>query len=116
MRLLKTGSRRYGQQAERQCLLQRPDPAGSSRKDIDTQIRKYLELFEKIQNVYEVQSELEWLNIEAIKLAFADMKKQQGYDAAKYEPLFNELLSLSKKGLTPFIKTTHRRWQMPARH
>lgn len=38
-------------------------------KDIDTQIRKYLELFEKIQNVYEVQSELEWLNIEAIKLA-----------------------------------------------
>ena len=67
-------------------------------KDIDTQIRKYLELFEKIQNVYEVQSELEWLNIEAIKLAFADMKKQQGYDAAKYEPLFNELLSLSKKG------------------
>ena len=67
-------------------------------KDIDTQIRKYLELFEKIQNVYEVQSELEWLNIEAIKLAFADMKKQQGYDAAKYESLFNELLSLSKKG------------------
>lgn len=59
-------------------------------KDIDTQIRKYLELFEKIQNVYEVQSELEWLNIEAIKLAFADMKKQQGYDAAKYESLFNE--------------------------
>lgn len=47
-------------------------------KDIDTQIRKYLELFEKIQNVYEVQSELEWLNIEAIKLAFADMKNNRG--------------------------------------
>lgn len=47
-------------------------------KDIDTQIRKYLELFEKIQNVYEVQSEPEWLNIEAIKLAFADMKNNRG--------------------------------------
>ncbi|RHJ87909.1 SUMF1/EgtB/PvdO family nonheme iron enzyme [Parabacteroides sp. AM08-6] len=70
----------------------------ASEKDVDTQIRKYLELFEQMQSVYELQSELEWLNMDAIKLAFADMKKQKGYDVAKYEPLYNELIQLHQKG------------------
>lgn len=67
-------------------------------KDLDTQIRKYLELFEKVQGIYEIQTELAWLNVDAVKLAFADMKKQKGYDVAKYEPLLNELVQLQQKG------------------
>ena len=69
-----------------------------TKKDLNTQIRKYLELVEKVQELYTLQSDLEWLNVEAVKLAFADMKKQKGYDAAKYEPMLNELVRLEKKG------------------
>ena len=76
----------------------------ATEKDVNTQMYKYLEVFEKMQNVYEVQNELEWLNINAIKLAFADMKQQQGYDAAKYQPLLDELLSLSQKGFDGIYK------------
>ena len=54
----------------------------ANEKDLNTQIRKYLELVEKVQELYTLQSDLEWLNVEAVKLAFADMKKQKGYDAA----------------------------------
>lgn len=70
----------------------------ASEKDVDTQIRKYLELFEKVQGVYEVQTELAWLNVDAVKLAFADLKKQKGYDVAKYQPMYDELLTLQQKG------------------
>ncbi len=76
----------------------------ATEKDVNTQMYKYLEVFEKMQNVYEVQNELEWLNINAIKLAFADMKQQQGYDIAKYQPLLDELLSLSQKGFDGIYK------------
>lgn len=76
----------------------------ASEKDVNTQIRKYLELFEKIQDVYAVQNDLEWLNVEAIKLAFADMKKQKGFDAAKYEPMLNELVQLEQKGFSGIYK------------
>ena len=76
----------------------------ASEKDVNMQLRKYLEIFEKLQNTHEIQSELEWLNPEAIKLAFSDMKKQQGYNIAKYEPLYNELLSLCQKGFSGIYK------------
>ena len=76
----------------------------ASEKDVNTQIRKYLELFEKIQDVYAVQNDLEWLNVEAVKLAFADMKKQKGFDAAKYETLLNELVQLEQKGFSGIYK------------
>lgn len=76
----------------------------AAEKDVNTQIRKYLELFEKIQDVYTVQNDLEWLNVEAVKLAFADMKKQKSYDAAKYEPVMNELIQLEKKGFSGIYK------------
>ena len=67
-------------------------------KDIDTQIRRYLELFEKEQEIYSIQSDLKWLNIDAVKLAYADMKQQKGFDAVKYEPLYKELLRLTQSG------------------
>ncbi len=44
-------------------------------KDIDTQIREYLKLYEKTQRICNLQSDLSWLNMEAIRLAFNDMKK-----------------------------------------
>jgi formylglycine-generating enzyme required for sulfatase activity len=46
-----------------------------------------------------LQTELDWLNIEAIRLAFDDMKKINGFDAAKYQPALNELEQLIKQGL-----------------
>ncbi len=76
----------------------------ANEKDVHTQIRKYLELFEKLQDVYALQGELEWLNIDAIKLAFADMSKQKGFDAAKYQPMLNELVQLQQKGFSGIYK------------
>ena len=76
----------------------------ANEKDVNTQIRKYLELFEKLQDVYALQGELEWLNIDAIKLAFADMSKQKGFDAAKYQPMLNELVQLQQKGFSGIYK------------
>ena len=76
----------------------------ANEKDVNTQIRKYLELFEKLQDVYALQGELEWLNMDAIKLAFADMSKQKGFDAVKYQPMLNELVQLQQKGFSGIYK------------
>lgn len=76
----------------------------ATEKDVNSQIRRYLEVFEKIQKTNEIQAELEWVNLEALRLAFTDMKKQPGYDVSKYEPLYNELLSLYKKGFDGIYK------------
>lgn len=64
----------------------------------EERLRTAVQLYATVREVLEIQKNLEWLNIEAIKLAFEDMKKQKGYDVAKYEPMFNELLQLSQKG------------------
>lgn len=69
-------------------------------KDVDKQIRAYLELFEVAKRVCDIQSELDWLNMEAIRLAFADMKGMKDFDAAKYQPLMNELEGLVKTGFS----------------
>lgn len=70
----------------------------ANEKDLNTQIRKYLELLEEVQSVATLQSELQWLNVDAVKLAFADMAKQKGYDAPKFEPMLKELIQLEKQG------------------
>ena len=67
-------------------------------QNVDDQIRAYLELYEKAQRVCNLQNELAWLNIEAIRLAFADMKAMPNYDTAKYQPMLNELEQLVKGG------------------
>ncbi|MDD2417353.1 MAG: NPCBM/NEW2 domain-containing protein, partial [Parabacteroides sp.] len=67
-------------------------------KGIDQQIGSYLSLYEQMQQVLQLQSELGWLNIESVRLAFNDMKSRKGFDTAKYQPLFNELESLVNKG------------------
>ncbi len=67
-------------------------------QNVDIQIRRYLEVFEILQKVFEAQQELEWLNIPAVKLAFDDLKKQRGYDIVRYEPKLKELVALEQKG------------------
>jgi formylglycine-generating enzyme required for sulfatase activity len=48
--------------------------------------------------VQRLQEELEWLNMDAIRLAFADMKRNSSYNAIAYQPLMDELEQLTKKG------------------
>lgn len=67
-------------------------------EEVCSQIRQYLELLEKVQTVYLLQSELEWLNVDAVRLAYADMKKQEGYDITRYEPMMRELEALQQRG------------------
>ena len=76
----------------------------ANEKDLNTQIRKYLELLEEVQTVYALQNELQWLNVDAIKLAFADMAKQKGYDAPKFEPMLQEIITLNKQGFAGIYK------------
>ena len=67
-------------------------------KEVRSQICRYLELLEKVQTVYLLQSELEWLNVDAVRLAYADMEKQDSYDVTRYEPMMRELEALQQKG------------------
>lgn len=60
--------------------------------------KAYLSLMEEIQDIYLMQQELQWFNLEALKLAYNDMKQQKNFNVAKYEPLYNETLSLATKG------------------
>lgn len=69
-------------------------------KEVDKQIRAYLQLFEVAKRVSDIQTELDWLNMEAIRLAFADMKAMKNFDTSKYQPLMNELEGLVKTGFT----------------
>lgn len=98
-----------GEEAETQMiasLLSQLKDASYYKKELENlsgataeeRLRNAIRLYATVRAVLDIQKDLEWLNIEAIKLAFADMKKQPGYDVAKYEPLFNELLQLSQKG------------------
>ena len=45
-----------------------------------------------------LQSELKWLNMEAIRLAYEDMKRIEGFDAVKYLPILTELEQQVKQG------------------
>lgn len=73
-------------------------------KDVDKQIRAYLELFETAKRVCDIEGELDWLNMEAVRLAFADMKSMKTFDVAKYQPILNELESLVKIGFNAIYK------------
>ena len=66
--------------------------------------KAYLLLMEEVQNIYLMQQELQWFNMDALKLAYNDMKKQKNFDIAKYEPLYNETLSLAAQGFNGIYK------------
>jgi len=67
-------------------------------KDIEKQIRSYLNLFEVANHICNIQAELDWLNIESVTLAFEDLKTRRGFDVAKYQPLYDELVTLVGTG------------------
>ena len=48
--------------------------------------------------IKQLQDDIAWLNMDAIRLAFADMKQSKSYDVGKYQPLMDELEQLVKKG------------------
>ena len=66
--------------------------------------QSYQKLYEEAVLVHKLQEELEWLNMEAIRLAFADMKRSASYKSDAYQPLMDELEQLAKKGFDGIYK------------
>ena len=50
------------------------------------------------QRIHRLQNELKWLNMEAIRLAYEDMKRLEGFDVVKYQPVLTELEQQVKQG------------------
>ena len=67
-------------------------------KKVETQITGYQKLHKQVQRMPLLQSELKWLNMEAIRLACEDMKRIEGFDAVKYLPILTELEQQVKQG------------------
>lgn len=67
-------------------------------KKVEIQITGYQKLHKQVQRMLLLQSELKWLNIEAIRLAYEDMKRIEGFDAVKYLPILTELEQQVKQG------------------
>lgn len=67
-------------------------------KKVETQITGYQKLHKQVQRMLLLQSELKWLNMEAIRLAYEDMKRIKGFDAVKYLPILTELEQQVKQG------------------
>ena len=67
-------------------------------KKVETQITGYQKLHKQVQRMLLLQSELKWLNMEAIRLAYEDMKRIEGFDAVKYLPILTELEQQVKQG------------------
>ncbi|MGL4852792.1 MAG: SUMF1/EgtB/PvdO family nonheme iron enzyme [Phocaeicola sp.] len=66
--------------------------------DRTKQLINILQLMSELQKISDLQEDLKWLNLEAVELAYNDMKAQKGYDAAKNSALLNELKTLVKSG------------------
>ena len=67
-------------------------------KKVETQITGYQKLHKQVQRMLLLQSELKWLNMEASRLAYEDMKRIEGFDAVKYLPILTELEQQVKQG------------------
>ena len=67
-------------------------------KKVETQITGYQKLHKQVQRMLLLQSELKWLNMEVIRLAYDDMKRIEGFDAVKYLPILTELEQQVKQG------------------
>ena len=67
-------------------------------KKVETQITGYQKLHKQVQRMLLLQSELKWLNMEAMRLAYEDMKRIEGFEAVKYLPILTELEQQVKQG------------------
>ena len=54
--------------------------------------------------VIDLQEQLRWLNMEAVRLAYQDMQKDKNFKTSVYEPQLNELASLVQKGFAGIYK------------
>ena len=61
-------------------------------KSINEQIKEYLALIEEVDAILSVQSQLEWVNIEAINLAYAEMSTRKGFDQLTNKKLLDFIL------------------------
>lgn len=68
-------------------------------KKVDIQVAEYEKLYKKVHRMVLLQNELKWLNMEAIRLAYDDMKQLDGFDAARCLPALTELEQQMKQGL-----------------
>ena len=69
-------------------------------KDSRTRIKSLIRLIESIRKTLELQLELQWLNIQSVRLAYQDMCSYKGFDSEKYSPMLEELSSLCAEGFT----------------
>lgn len=76
----------------------------NNEKDATVQMRLYKELLAKLQDVCRLQEQLEWLNVKAVRLAFNDMKKAQGYDAVSGQARMERLEALAGDGFDGIYK------------
>lgn len=70
----------------------------TTEKSLEQQTRMALELLREIRQIAELQEDLAWLNVSAVRLAFDDMRKDPKYPAGKYAAQLDELSTLVKKG------------------
>lgn len=62
------------------------------------QLKAVKALRDEVDHVLEMQNRLAWLNTDAVKLAFDDMKANRNYSVEKYGPMWQELQRLAGKG------------------
>ena len=85
-------------------------------KKVETQITGYQKLHKQVQRMLLLQSELKWLNMEAIRLAYEDMKRIEGFDAVKYLPILTELeQQMMNRDSAIYIAVMRLFWQMRKR-
>ncbi|MFI3263565.1 MAG: NPCBM/NEW2 domain-containing protein, partial [Rikenellaceae bacterium] len=63
------------------------------------QFEAYIVLAKKADRIKATQEQLEWLNLRAIKEAFADFSTVKGYDKAKYQAKLDELIKITESDL-----------------
>ncbi len=62
-----------------------------AKKPFDEQVYGVLELVRQAAKATDLNEQLGWVNLKAIRMALDDMKKNPGYDAEKYEQKYREL-------------------------
>lgn len=75
-----------------------------SEKEYKTRMISCIRLIESIRKTLKLQTDLQWLNLHAIELAYEDMCNSEGYDAGKYGVMLKELTALSAEGFNGIYK------------
>ena len=75
-----------------------------SEKEYKTRMIGCIRLIESIRKTLKLQTDLQWLDLHAIELAYEDMCNSEGYDAGKYGVMLKELTALSAEGFNGIYK------------